>query len=446
MEQYFLAGKVKIGAWQVDFDSGQLSADATKNIENDEASRRLEPKSCQVLAYLAAHPGELVTKQALTEAVWSDTYASDDTIARTISRLRTSLGDNSRAPRYIETLPKRGYRLLAEVKPLAVASSAAATPVVETPTVETPTERRPRRMLAVGVLLIAALVLVIIANLNLFTTADDGNASPTNSKQAELLTRADDYYHQMRLADNEMAISLYQQQIELNPDAALAYAGLANSLVQRVVRWSGNLGDTPVKLTERVASGALSTESAQRQLQRAQVLAEKAVTLAPENAVALKALGFVQSAQGDYQTAIATYDKALQADPTAWQVWLNQAELHAELGDESAALDGFIVAFQAMTTRYEDNEVQIRPWYADLGNLIGDQYLAKEDYQEAESWYRRVLSFAPIHEQATLGLAVVLQQTGDQAGALRLCEELKRRLQAQYSCPQELAERKSRAD
>ncbi len=441
MEQYFLAGKVKIGAWQVDFDSGQLSADATKNIENDEASRRLEPKSCQVLAYLAAHPGELVTKQALTEAVWSDTYASDDTIARTISRLRTSLGDNSRAPRYIETLPKRGYRLLAAVQPLAGASPAAATPAAEAPA-----ERRPRRMLAVCVLLIAALVLVIIANLNLFSASGDDTVSPTSEKQDELLTRADDYYHQMRLADNEMAISLYQQQIELNPDAALAYAGLANSLVQRVVRWSGDTGDTPVKLTERVASGALATETAQRQLQRAKVLAEKAVNLAPENATTLKALGFVQSAQGDYQTAIATYDKALQVDPMAWQVWLNQAELQNALGHKAEALDGFIAAFKAMTTRYQNDEVQIRPWYADLGNLIGDQYLAKEDYQEAESWFRRVLSFAPIHEQATLGLAVVLQQTGDEAGALRLCEELKRRLQAQYACPQELAERKSRAD
>ena len=441
MEQNFLTGKVKIGAWQVDFDSGQLSADASKTIENDEATRRLEPKSCQVLAYLAAHPGELVTKQALTAAVWSDTYASDDTIARTISRLRTSLGDNSRAPHYIETLPKRGYRLLAEVQPLAGASPTAATPAAEAPA-----ERRPRRMLAVGVLLIAALVLVIIANLNLFSASSDDTASPTSEKQDELLTRADDYYHQMRLADNEMAISLYQQQIELNPDAALAYAGLANSLVQRVVRWSGDTGDTPVKLTERVASGALATETAERQLQRAKVLAEKAVNLAPENATTLKALGFVQSAQGDYQTAIATYDKALQVDPTAWQVWLNQAELQSALGHKAEALDGFIAAFQAMTTRYQDDEVQIRPWYADLGNLIGDQYLAKEDYQEAESWFRRVLSFAPIHEQATLGLAVVLQQTGDQAGAIRMCEELKRRLQAQYFCPQELAERKSRAD
>ncbi|WP_417690632.1 winged helix-turn-helix domain-containing protein [Pseudidiomarina sp.] len=441
MEQNFLTGKVKIGAWQVDFDSGQLSADATKTIENDDASRRLEPKSCQVLAYLAAHPGELVTKQALTEAVWSDTYASDDTIARTISRLRTSLGDNSRAPRYIETLTKRGYRLLAEVQPLAGASPTAAIPAVERPA-----ERRPRRMLAVGVLLIAALILVIIANLNLFTTSGGGRTSSLGEKQDELLTRADDYYHQMRLADNEMAISLYQQQIELNPDAALAYAGLANSLVQRVVRWSGDTGDTPVKLTARVASGALATETAQRQLQRAKVLAENAVNLAPENATTLKALGFVQSAQGDYQTAIATYDKALQVDPTAWQVWLNQAELHGALGHKAQALDGFIAAFQAMTTGYEDNEVQIRPWYADLGNFIGDQYLAREDYQKAESWYRRVLSFAPIHEQATLGLALVLQQTGDQPGALRLCEELKRRLQAQYACPQELAERKSRAD
>lgn len=439
MKTDFLKGVAVIGEWQVDFSSGQLRKNASQSAEQDAVAGRLEPKSCQVLAYLAAHAGALVSKQDLTEAVWSESYASDETIARTISRLRTSLGDDPRAPKYIETLPKRGYRLLAKV---------VTAPVDVDRGVPTPESapHRSRRMVVVGLLLVVAILSVVVANLNLWETLPQTETTSTDT-QDDLLARADDYYHQMRLADNEMAISLYQQQIELNPDAALAYAGLANSLVQRVLRWSeGGATAKTVTLTQRVASGALDTEAAQRQLQRAQTLAERAVNLAPNNAVALKALGFVRSAQGDYAGAITIYEKALQADESAWQVWLNKGELNDELGNETAALSDYQSAFQAMTQRYQANEVQIRPWYADLGSFIGDRYLADENYQEAESWYRRVLAFAPVHEEATLGLAVVLQQTGDQPGALRLCEELKRRLQAPYSCPTKLAERKSRAD
>ncbi|WP_258807699.1 winged helix-turn-helix domain-containing protein [Pseudidiomarina sp. CB1] len=440
MKTDFLKGVAVIGDWQVDFSSGQLRKTASQSAEKDAVIGRLEPKSCQVLAYLAAHAGALVSKQDITEAVWSESYASDETIARTISRLRTSLGDDPRSPKYIETLPKRGYRLLAKV----VAAPADIELGARTPE---PAPRRPRRMLVVGLLLVVAILSVVVANLNLWETPPQADVAPTDT-QDDLLARADDYYHQMRLADNEMAISLYQQQIELNPDAALAYAGLANSLVQRVIRWSdsGAAAAEPVTLTQRVASGALDTEAAQRQLQRAQTLAERAVNLAPNNAAALKALGFVRSAQGDYAGAINVYEKALQVDESAWQVWLNKGELNDALGNEAAALRDYQSAFQAMTKRYQANEVQIRPWYADLGSFIGDRYLAAENYQEAESWYRRVLAFAPVHEEATLGLAVVLQQTGDQPGALRLCEDLKRRLQATYFCPTKLAERKSRAD
>lgn len=437
MTNNFLEGVVIIGDWQVNFASGQLRRNGTAESHEERDTRRLEPKSSQVLAYLAAHPGELVTKQALTEAVWTDSYASDETLARTVSRLRTSLGDDPRVPHYIETLPKRGYRLVARVAPLQeLAGETDATPA------KPPLSRR---VMAMAGLLIAAIATVVVANLYHFDKPVS-NVEEARPAGSDLLARADDYYHQMRLADNEMAISLYQQQIELTPDAALAYAGLANSLVQRVVRWSEDSAQGQVTLTKRVASGALDTETAQNQLRRARVLAEKAVALAPENAATLKALGFVLSAQGDYARAIKTYEQALDVDATAWQVWLNKAELNQALGQDQAARDDYVSAFQAMTARYEQDEVQIRPWYADLGTLIGDQYLALENYQDAEYWYRKVLNFAPVHEQATLGLAVVLQETGDAAGGLRLCEELKRRLQASYACAQRLAERKSRAD
>ncbi|MDX1678901.1 bacterial transcriptional activator domain-containing protein, partial [Arsukibacterium sp.] len=81
-------------------------------------------------------------------------------------------------------------------------------------------------------------------------------------------------------------------------------------------------------------------------------------------------------------------------------------------------------------------EVQIRPWIADVGSLLGDLYREDADYQRAESWYRRVISLAPLHEEATLGLARVLAATGDTPGAIQLCRQLKQRLQQEEKCQQ----------
>jgi Tfp pilus assembly protein PilF len=249
-----------------------------------------------------------------------------------------------------------------------------------------------------------------------------------------LLSLADDYYHQIRLADNEMAISLYQQHITLHPDSGAAYAGLANSLVQKALRWSGTQDNKGLSLTGKVAAGALADEASQQQLLRARALAEKALALQPDSATTLKALGFVLSAQGDYNEAIAVYQQALQADPQAWQVQLNIGELYQATGNMPQALLAYEAAFNAMSERYHQQEVQIRPWIADMGSMLGDHYLNATDWQTAESWYRRVISFAPLHEQATLGLARVLHATGDTAGALQLCQQLNQRLQKDYQC------------
>ncbi|RUO63131.1 winged helix-turn-helix domain-containing protein [Pseudidiomarina insulisalsae] len=417
-------GIQQIGPWRVDFNSGICTPVETNDKLSETTAVRLEPKSCQLLALLVARQGQLVSKEEIIASVWPDSYASDDTLARTLSRLRASLGDDPRAPNLIETLPKRGYRLLATV-------NSVQPPPADVGQRQTGS----RHVLFFG---IAALTAVALLSLFWWWTPENSQPEPT----ADLLARADDYYHQMRLADNEMAIALYEQQIELTPDAAIAYAGLANSLVQRVVRWSDAEPGGQVTLTQRVSSGELASAEKQQQLQRARVLAEKAVSLAPENAATLKALGFVLSAQGNYAEAIIVYERALQADENAWQVWLNKAELHEALGATELALDAYQRAFTAMSARYTEHEVQIRPWYAEVGNLLGDKYLQRQDLQQAESWYRRVLTFAPLHEQATLGLAVVLQQTGDKAGALRLCEDLQQRLQASYDCEQAIAERK----
>ena len=72
-------------------------------------------KAFEVLHYLVTHPDRLVTKDALLDAVWPETAVSDAVVRVAIGELRRALGDMVRAPRFIATVPRRGYRFLAPV-------------------------------------------------------------------------------------------------------------------------------------------------------------------------------------------------------------------------------------------------------------------------------------------------------------------------------------------
>ncbi|MDX1678056.1 winged helix-turn-helix domain-containing protein, partial [Arsukibacterium sp.] len=326
-----------IGDWYIDFSSGACVRKTSSRPGPEDSLRRLEPKSCQLLQVLAQQPGQLVGKEQLISRVWPDSYATDDTLARTLSRLRTMLDDDARQPQYIETVPKRGYRLIADVSSATDPAASAFGPA----TLAKLTARRRPRLLLLALMLTLTTIAGLLAYLALRP------ATPVISKPADsvggkdLLTRADDYYHQMRLADNEMAIALYQQHLELHPGAGLAYAGLANALVQKALRWSGEQTGEHNTLTTKVAAGTLADDASQQQLQRALSLAQQAVALQPDNATTLKALGFVLSAQGRFSEAITSYQQALLADPKAWQVQLNIGELYQATGNRAQALTAY---------------------------------------------------------------------------------------------------------
>ncbi len=76
----------------------------------------VEPKVMDVLVFLAERPGEVVTKDELLARVWPGTFIQDTGLFRVMSDLRRALGDPARSPRYVETIPKRGYRLIADVR------------------------------------------------------------------------------------------------------------------------------------------------------------------------------------------------------------------------------------------------------------------------------------------------------------------------------------------
>ena len=75
----------------------------------------VRPKPFAVLAYLATHPGRLVTAAELRKVVWPNTYVSEGLLRSYIREVRVVLGDESETPRFIETVLRRGYRFLPAV-------------------------------------------------------------------------------------------------------------------------------------------------------------------------------------------------------------------------------------------------------------------------------------------------------------------------------------------
>lgn len=75
----------------------------------------LEPRVFSVLQVLVRRPDQLVTKDEIVELAWKGAIVSDNAISRAITLLRRAFKDNAKSPVYIETVPRKGYRLIAEV-------------------------------------------------------------------------------------------------------------------------------------------------------------------------------------------------------------------------------------------------------------------------------------------------------------------------------------------
>lgn len=103
---------IRFGVFELDPAAGELRKHGIRI--------KLHDKPYQILAALLEHPGAVVTRQELQQRLWpGDTFVEfENGLNNAISRLRETLGDSAESPRYIETLPKRGYRFLVAVEPL----------------------------------------------------------------------------------------------------------------------------------------------------------------------------------------------------------------------------------------------------------------------------------------------------------------------------------------
>ena len=95
-----------LGPWTIDPDESTISGQGRL--------LRVDRKAMHVLSFLADHTGETVTRNAIFDHVWPQQAVTDDVLTVAISTLRRALGDDAKNPRFIRTVPKRGYRLLVE--------------------------------------------------------------------------------------------------------------------------------------------------------------------------------------------------------------------------------------------------------------------------------------------------------------------------------------------
>jgi DNA-binding winged helix-turn-helix (wHTH) protein/TolB-like protein len=109
---------VRFGVFEVDLRSGELFKQGIKI--------RIQQQPFRVLALLLERPGEVVTREELRQAIWpAGTFVEFDVgLDAAIHKLRTALGDSAENPRLVETLPRRGYRLIAAVDDVAAPAAA----------------------------------------------------------------------------------------------------------------------------------------------------------------------------------------------------------------------------------------------------------------------------------------------------------------------------------
>src|SRR5712671_7853070 len=103
--------RLRVGDWTVEPDLNQLSTPGR--------AVKVEPKAMAVLLHLADRPGQVVGREALLSQVWPGVVVGDDSLTQVVIKLRKALGDDPDRPTYIQTVTKRGYRLVATVLPPA---------------------------------------------------------------------------------------------------------------------------------------------------------------------------------------------------------------------------------------------------------------------------------------------------------------------------------------
>jgi DNA-binding winged helix-turn-helix (wHTH) protein/tetratricopeptide (TPR) repeat protein len=379
---------VRFGTFELDLVSGELRSQGRRV--------PLQGQPAQVLALLVRHPGQVVTRDELRQAVWAaDTFIEFDTALNVaVSKIRLALGDAAARPRFVETVPRHGYRFLADVHPVVPAGPA-------------PLAGPRRRWLPWT----AALAVALLASLAAGRLVRPQAPPPTHAAAQERYLRA--RYHTTRrtLADSRRAAELLEEAVRLDPRSAPAEA--ARSEAYLAIPWLGGPAEPAVARARQAALRALELdpqgpeahaalgavlvhfdwdpEGGERELQRA-------LQLGPANTAVLRHYQLFLWQEGRFAEALALNERELALDPASAFAHRNRA----------------IILYYAR--RYEECVEQCRRtleldrYFATVYDWLGRAHEQLGRRQEALAAFVAPLTFQEVNRPAAEALRAAARQ------------------------------------
>ena len=375
---------------EVHFDGWTLRRQ-TGELLNAKTRLRLRPQQALVLDELLAHPGELVTREQLIARLWPNGVVDFSTgLNSAVRGLRAALGDHAETPRYIETIPRRGYRFIGTVNTRG--SAGVSTLDISAPAA-VPTRWHRRRWPVAAALL---LVLTTMATAH-WPQPMDRRAAPgtpsvsANAQAQERYLRARHFFQRRTPGDVERARQYFTEALEIDPGFARAWAGLASAC------WIDTI------------EGRLPPEHGLSKVRQA---AEKALTLDPGLAEAHARLAFYRWRIGDRSAGDEHLRKAIELEPDDPLVLGVAAGNAASTGRFEAAIELQRRAVEAepLSLAHRDSLVV---WLVMAGRL-----------DEAEANLRDLQELSPVPRDFTKDLAQVLILQGRFSEALELTSDM----------------------
>jgi TolB-like protein/DNA-binding winged helix-turn-helix (wHTH) protein len=450
------AGTLKIGDCAVDPTVDEVTRDGT--------TIKLEPRAMRVLMHLAGRPGEVVSVQELLDSVWADVVVTQDSVYTAISALRRALGDDSREPRYIANVPRRGYRLVAAValtaRPAAAPSEPADSAVPPGPSPDparTSSGRRSRWSLAIA-LAVALAVLGYLVVAKPWAAKPDGESAratlPTDAAVGELsiavlpfanlsADRDQEYFAdgiseellslltkvpQLRVISRSSAFSFKGQNLAVAEIARRLNVAL---VLEGSVRQAGPQVRITAQLIDARSDRQLWSETYDRPMVnifalqdeiaaavvsqlRLKLLAAAAKPKAPNPeayALALQARQIaLQRTSAGYERAIALFQRSLGADPDYAAAWVGLARVYV-----NQANDGLrpIEESYRLARNAVDRALALDPEFAPAHAMLGRLAMTQDgDLAAAAQRYEHALALEPANTDIVRSAAILAASLG----------------------------------
>lgn len=419
--------RVRFGAFEVDCTAGELRKSGIRI--------KLHEKPFQLLLALLEHPGEVVTRKELQERLWpgQEFVEFENGLNNAIGRLREALGDTAESPRFVETIPRHGYRFLAEVSP----------------TLPKPRSRIPR-----GWMIGTAVVLAAVVLAGLFLWHNRAQAQPIRSVAVlpfrDLGSGAQNDYFAAGMTDavttdlaeasdlkvvSETSVARFKNTKQTIPEIARALG--VDGIVEGAVLQEGDKVRITVQLIRAGTDRHIWADSYERQLtnilalqdQVAQGVANavdaklspgvtrKAAPSRQVNASAYQAYleghYYAQTPNENFFRAKGYFEQSIALDPSFAPAYAGLSDYYCKISDGLSSKEAL-----PRCGSYAEQALHLDPNLPEGHLALANFYCLSWNWSSANQEYQRAIALAPGLAAAHEWYATYLDITGRKAQSL----------------------------